>query len=180
MKKGKVISKSQLILAATVIILGAAVWLNVKYSATSNQNTKYLGEAQYVDKTVSSDAVPTSAKADTDYFTTAKAEREKSRKTQSEEIDETIKTAENSADALTAATELKNRLTKRIGAETNIETLLIAKGFSDVLAVISDNDINIIVRSDSDLTNEQTLQIQEIASTQGNITLDKIKILTVK
>ena len=77
MKKGKVFSKSQLTVAVMLVALGAAVWLNSKYLPSS---TKYLGETSYVSNTSSQQSVETSAKAEQDYFTSAKSEREKNRK----------------------------------------------------------------------------------------------------
>ena len=59
MKKGKVFTKSQAILVIMVLCLGAAVWLNMKFSS----GEKYLGEATYVNKeTASGEVVETSAK----------------------------------------------------------------------------------------------------------------------
>ena len=67
------------------------------------------------------------------------------------------------------------------GADTEelLSEMAKAKGFSEVLAVIGDNDINIVVRGSS-LTAAQTLQIQDIAAAQSGYTSDKIKILTVQ
>ena len=77
MKKGKVFTKSQIALALLVVALGAAVWLNTKYTSVSDvQNTvsKYLGGVQYVGNESQSSAVQTGAAAENgDYFTTAKA-----------------------------------------------------------------------------------------------------------
>ena len=75
MKKGKVFTKNQAVLALMVLCLGAAVWLNMKFSSTE----KYLGEATYVSSSSKeSGTVATSAgtkEKDTDYFKTAKTER---------------------------------------------------------------------------------------------------------
>ena len=92
MKKGKVFGKSQIAVTAMVLALGAAIWLNMKYTPSSG---KYLGEASYVSNTSSdSGAVQTSAKAeekDSDYFTATKKERENTRKEAQELIEETLK-----------------------------------------------------------------------------------------
>lgn len=175
MKKGKVLGKSQIILAVMVVALGAAVWFNMRYS--QNSGTKYLGEAQYVDNS-GGEAVETSGTV-ADYFATAREERAKNREEAQSSITETIKTAGAGSEAMSKASEMAATIASRQQIETNIETLLKAKGFSDALAVIGDSDINIIVRGDS-LSLEQTIQIQDIAAAQSGFTLDKIKILTVK
>ena len=174
MKKGKVIGKKQLILAVMVLALGAAVWFNMRYSGG---NTKYLGEAQFVDNS-EGEALETSGNI-SDYFASARAERENTQKSALEDITEAIKAAGGDEAKLQAAADMSAKLSERQLKQANIESLLKAKGFEDALAVISDNDINIIVRAES-LSQAQTMQIQDIASTQSGYSLDKIKILTVK
>lgn len=174
MKKGKVIGKKQLILAVMVLALGAAVWFNMRYSGG---NTKYLGEAQFVDNS-EGEVTQTSAPI-SDYFATAKAERDSAQNEVLESITEAIKAAGGDSAKLKEASDAAARLTEKQLKQNNIENLLKAKGFSDALAVIGENDINIIVRAES-LDNAATLQIQDIASSQSGFSLDKIKILTVK
>ena len=64
-------------------------------------------------------------------------------------------------------------------SEVNIEALLKAKGFDEALAVISDTGISVIVRSEG-LTSAQTLQIQDIVTSETNIQLSNIKIIPIK
>ena len=183
MKKGKVFTKSQIALALLVVALGAAVWLNTKYSSVSDvQDTvsKYLGGVQYVGNESQSSAVQTGAAAESgDYFTTAKAEREKAIKAAQEQIEETLKNENASDDDKKAAVELSASLAKRIEAQTNIENLLKAKGFEKALAVISDETVTVVVKSDGLLASE-TLQIQDIATEHSGIPLSGVKIITVK
>lgn len=174
MKKGKVIGKKQLILAVMVLALGAAMWFNMRYSGG---NTKYLGEAQFVDNS-NGEATQTSAPL-SDYFATAKAERDAAQNEALENITEAIKAAGGDQTKLQGAADMTAKLTEKQLKQNNIENLLKAKGFSDALAVIGDNDINIIVRAES-LDSAATLQIQDIAAAQSGFSLDKIKILTVK
>ena len=63
--------------------------------------------------------------------------------------------------------------------ENNIETLLKAKGFEKVVVVINDTGITVVVKSEG-LTSGQTLQIQDIVTTETNIELSNIKIIPVK
>lgn len=183
MKKGKVFTKSQLALCVMVLALGAAVWLNMKYSSgleTKDNTSKYLGDTQYVGTLSDTSAVQTAGKAEKDdYFTTAKAEREKSLKAAQEQIDETLKSQSATAEDKKAMQTLSAALAKRIEAQANIENLLKAKGFSEALAVISDDSVDIVVRSDGLLASE-TLQIQEIAVAQSGADLSSIKIIPVK
>lgn len=179
MKKGKVFTKSQAILVVMVLCLGAAVWLNMKFSS----GTKYLGEATYVNKDASSqEAIETSAKVDTtdkNYFDNAKKERNAKLKEQQELVEETLRSSSLTDEEKQNATDIIKSLVNRLEQENNIETLLKAKDFADALVVIGDKDINVIVKSEG-LTTTQTLQIQDIITTQTNIPLANIKIVTVK
>lgn len=172
MKKGKVFTKKHIVLAVMVLSLGVAVWLNMKFSSE-----KYLGEATFVSN---NSAVENSAKSESeDYFETAKKDREKA-KTQAEEVitEALKKTPLTDADKKKALS-LTEALTKRIESESNIETLLKAKGFSKALAVIGENNITVVVKSEG-LTTAQTLQIQDIVTEETKIPLGNIKIVIVK
>lgn len=178
MKKGKVLSKGQITVAVMLVALGAAIWLNAKYLPS---DTKYLGEASYVGNT-SEEVVQTSAKSETkkeDYFSSAKAEREKARKEACETIEETIKddklTDEDKKSALAKIEEIGARMEY----ESNIENIIKAKGFEKALAVMTDTGITVIVKSEG-LTTAQTMQIQDIVTEQTTITLENIKIIPIK
>lgn len=174
MKKGKVFGKGQIAVAVMVLALGAAIWLNAKYLPSE---AKYLGEASYVSNS-SEEAVETSAKVQEDYFSKAKSEREKAREEAVETIEETLKNDKLSdADKKSALAKIEE-IGDRIERESNIESLLKAKGFEKTLAVISDTGISVVVESDG-LTSAQTLQIQDIVTEQTNIKLNNIKIIPI-
>lgn len=176
LKKGKILGKSQIVLAVMVAALGLAIWFNVKYS---NNNEKYLGQTEFVDSSESGEAIETGAQAQNDYFSTTRKERDDQRETLKEELDETIKKAGNNTETVKNAVDISASLSARQTAEKNIESLLKAKGFSDVLAIIGDKDINVIVKKEK-LNSSETIQIQDVASAQSGYSVDKIKILTVK
>ncbi len=178
MKKGTVLGKSQIILAVMVVALGAAVWFNVKYSSDAKKDDiKYLGQAEYVDNT-SGEAIQTGAQND-DYFTKAKKERDEERNKVKEELEEAVTKAGKNTEAAKTAVDKAASIASRELAEQNIESLLKAKGFAKAVAIIGDNDVNVVVGGES-LTPQQTLQIQDVAASQSGYTVEKIKILTVK
>lgn len=176
MKKGKVLGKGHIAVVLMVLALGAAVWLNMRFSSQ-----KYFGEAKYVDNS-SGDAVETSASAKEnaeDYFKTAIKERENAMEAAQDLIEETLD-SENVSDAerQEALTSTK-LLAQRIEQESNIETLLKAKGFEKAVAVMGDSGINVVVRSEG-LTTAQTLQIQDIVTSETDVEIGNIKIVAVK
>lgn len=177
MKKGKVLGKGQITVAVMVLALGAAIWLNAKYLPS---DTKYLGEASYVNNTSEEKTIETSAKVEQkdDYFTKAKKEREAARKEACEIIEETIKseklTEEDKKSALLKIEEIGGR----VETESNIEELLKAKGFEKAVVIISDGSVNVVVKSEG-LTSAQTLQIQDIVTKETNISLQDVKIIPI-
>lgn len=177
MKKGKVFGKGQIAVAVMLLALGAAVWLNAKFLPS---DTKYLGEASYVNGTEDEgEVVETAAKAEkTDYFKTAESERESARKKAEETVEELLKSDNLSDEDKKSALAQIEQLGLNIEKESNIETLLKAKGFEDALAVIGEKGISIIVKSEG-LTSAQTLQIQDIVTNETSIALANIKIIPV-
>ena len=175
MKKGKVLGKGQIVAGLMVVALGAAIWLNVKFTSKE----KYLGEATYVNSNTEN-AVQTSGKVQNgDYFSEAIADREKAIKEAQELIEETLKSENLSDDEKQEAIAKTTLLASKIEQANNIETLLKSKGFSKAVAVIGDKNINIVVKAEG-LTTAQTLQIQDIVTAQTDISLGNIKIVTVK
>ena len=180
MKKGKVFGKTQIAVTVMVFALAGAIWLNMKYTPSSG---KYLGEASYVSNSSKSDGtLQTSAKTDEkadDYFTETKKAREKARKEASDSVTETLKNSKLTEEDKKSTLAKVEEMAGRAESESNIEALLKAKGFENVLAVQSDTEISIVVKSEG-LTSAQTLQIQDVVTSQTNIPLSGIKIIPVK
>lgn len=178
MKKGKVLGKTQVTVAIMVLALGSAIWLNTKYLPSG---TKYLGEASFVGNTSGTNAVETSAKVqdNSDYFTTSKKERENIREEAIEQIEKIIKNDKLTDKDKKSAVAKTEEIAQRMEQENNIETLLKAKGFSKVLAVMSDTGISVVVKSEG-LTSQQTLQIQDVIMGETDVELSQIKIIPVK
>ena len=175
MKKGKVLSKGHFALVVMVFILGAAVWLNMKYS---QKTAKYMGESALVSAPSQDDAAMVGTTPQEDYFTKAKNDREKAYQEAEEAVKEAINSAGSNENAVTAATEQAGRLAKRKTDEVAIENLLTAKGFNKTLAVIGDSDVTVVVDK-GEITKQDTVQIQDVVMAQCNISVANIKIISV-
>ena len=77
------------------------------------------------------------------------------------------------------AVKIAGEIAKRIERENNIETLLNAKGFNKCVAVMGDDNITVVVSSNG-LTTAQTMQIQDVITSQTQIGLANIKIIPSK
>ncbi len=181
MKKGKVFHKKQIVIAAMVLALGGAIWLNMKYSAgsggfnTVSSSNKNLGDTKYV---MEEEAVETAANAD--YLAEYKSQRETARNEAIKLVEETLSKTNLSAEEKKAATEKIEQEAQNVLSESNIETTLKAKGFNSSLVMISGENATVIVKSSDGLTSSETLQIQDAVIANSKIELSNIKIVTVK
>ncbi len=179
MKKGKVLTLSQVVVAAMVLVLGAAIWLNTKYSGDiTSKKIKYMGESTLVNEDVSPDAVQTGAKIEEDYFTAAIADRDKAYKEAQQTAEQLLNDIEAENSVKQGAADTLAALAERKVSETKIESVLKAKGFEKSLAVISDGSVTVIVKA-KELSASQTVQIQDAVTTLAGVNLNNIKIVTV-
>ena len=81
--------------------------------------------------------------------------------------------------AKTAAASEAAKIAKNVELENAAETLIKAKGFSDCVVIIADDTASVIVKSDGLLASE-TVQINDIITSQAKISLENIKIIEVK
>lgn len=91
-------------------------------------------------------------------------------------LDEVIADTSASAETVQQALQRKSELASVIAMETEMETLLKAKGFSDVLCTINPESVNIVVQSAS-LTQQQATQIMDIAMSVTGHPASHIRII---
>ncbi len=175
-----------LILAACVAVVGISVYADWSYTrkslqepesyiyntAVSGDRAKILGEATFVGNT--------SETSDTDeqegYFANAAYERQRSRDETLELLQTVVDSSESMPDAKNKALENMTQIAAFMESEANIETLIKAKGFDDCVTVISDNSVNVIVKTTGLLTYE-VAQIREIVMNELKIPAENIKII---
>lgn len=179
MRKSVIINRKSIIMTGLVLALAAAIYLNWQYSGgnniaenTSSRDDATLGQSVYVNKNISS-------ANESDYFTTTATQREKSRNDTIAELDDVINDTKSSNEAKRKAEDNKNTIISNMEKESNIETLVKAKGFEKCIAVVNENSVNVIVRA-NELTSAQTIQINEIVSEQSGFSSENIKIITVE
>ncbi len=179
MRKTRIIGKKQILMFTMVLALGAAVWLNVKYAtngtdyiATSSISDAELGAAKYVaaDNVVSEE----------DYFSKTRSEREETRADETDLLKDTIDSTKSTEEAKNTATAQLTKLTDRMEMEASIESLIKAKGFEDAIAILGDDNCNIVIKSENELKKEETVQILDIVNSVAKINFEKIKIVAVK
>lgn len=180
MKKTKKLKKTHLALAVMVIALGAAVWLNMRYTSTgANGSTdtpsKYLGQAEYVNASVSENS---SESKESDYFVKLRNDRKKARQEALDILEETLDRSDLTEAQKAQAAEKSAALAKATEDEAAIETILKAKGFADVVVVIGESDVNVIVSKTPDAAGVARIQDAVISHTDFDIT--DIKIISAQ
>ena len=189
-KKEKVLKKAAkpLILAACVAVVGVSVYADWSYTqkqaqdtggyiyntAVSGDRAKILGEATFVGSTAETQNAD--ADAEEGYFASAAYERRRSRDETLELLQTVVDSSESMPDAKNKALEDMTQIASFMESETNIETLVKAKGFDDCVAVINEDGINVIVKTTGLLTYE-VAQIREIVMNEVDIPIENIKII---
>lgn len=178
--------RKQLVLASLVLALGAAVYLNWQFAGTNKlpigdaeDTSSQLGAAQLVNnayvETVSDDL---QAKAGTDMFAEARLNRQNSRDEALELLDGVLEDVDADSEAKKAAVEEASAMAQNILKETNVESLLKAKGYEESVAYITAEECSVVVSGN--LQDSDMLIVQEIVMEQTGLTAEKIKIIGTK
>lgn len=192
--------KRQVILAALVVALGAAVYLNWQFSDNKNliatnitQSTRELGEARYVNNVKEEKAVPQETKIDdtqivkaanmsegtSEFFAQAKINRQKARDSATDMAKEILGDIKASESAKSEAVKQAADIAKNIQQESNIESLIKAKGFNECVAFIQNGECSVVVSPDG-VNQNLAIAVKDIVSGQAGIAFDKIKIVEAK
>lgn len=179
------IKKQHILVAALVLALGAAVYLNWQFSGTPlvSSTSKELGAATYVNN----DATATVDEAVSDSVSelTPEGKLAQARTDRTQAQDEALEAAENilslsdsSEDAKTEAVKAANTIEQRILAQSNIEGILAAKGYPSAICYISDSGCAVTMLS-SELTDDAPMIIKEAIMSQSEIPFNNIVIVDV-
>ena len=167
------IGKRNMIIAASVLLIGVAVLLNFVLFTGGNGDDGFDG---YDQPSGSVQETPSEDVGNGTYFSATQVSRQRARDEALEvlqavvdnvEADETVK-AEALAGISTIAAEIQK--------EADIESLITAKGFEQCVAVLNGNAISIVVSADS-LQPAQIAQINEIVYAQTGITPAGVTII---
>lgn len=120
------------------------------------------------------EAVMTSSKL-TDFIIQARIDREQIRSKNKETLLKVINDETVSEKEKTSAVEAMVEITKSSELENTIETLLEAKGFSNVIATLSDSQVDVII-DEQEITDQKRAQIEETIKRKTDISADKIVI----
>jgi stage III sporulation protein AH len=158
--------KSTVVIVA-VLLIGLAVYLNYRWFYDPIESLGY-GENN-MDGNVSDGSQETDSDADAgnDYFTATVLSRSQARDEAIDVLKLVTEDEEASAEAKAEAAAKISKIAVDIQNETNIETLVKAKGFEECVAIIADDAASVIVKSESLQANEAAQILAIVYETTG-------------
>ena len=177
------IGRRNLVIAGAVALIVTAVAVNwvvfrgdgagedgFKYDASAGMSTDYgttLNTGTVGDETAKptgSDANPTD-----NYFSTVEVNRQRARDEALEVLNAVVENDQASEEVKAEALAEIQTIAKEMSQESNIESILMSKGFEQCLAVINGDSANIVVRSEGRLQSAQLAQINAVVFEQAGI-----------
>ena len=109
-----------------------------------------------------------------DFFIEYRLERDKIRSERSDLLRESIKSAKNDESMVRAQDIVLKMITEK-QKETEMESLIKARGFADSLVFIRDNSVSAIVKTNS-LSREEVVQVADVISRVSGVKVEDISI----
>lgn len=174
--------KRNLIIAGAVTLVIAAVAVNwivfsgddekdgYDYDASAGMSTNYgttLNTGAVGDET----SKPTGGEPDStdSYFSSVEVSRQRARDEALEVLNAVVENADASKEVKAEAMAEIQTIAKEMSQESNIESILMSKGFTQCLAVINGDSANIVVRTEGQLQSAQLAQINAVVYEQAGI-----------
>lgn len=173
--------KKNVMAAAVLVTVCAGIYLNWLY--TEDQTTADLTDTLDAQKVLSSDTL---VMADTesenttmtDYFAAVRLSRQEARDSAVSLLQEAMAYSDS-----TAATESNAQLEEIVQmalCEAQIESLVIAKGYADCVAYISDEGISVAVATpEGGMQEEDVAVIADIVISQSDFSMEDIRVVEV-
>ena len=173
------VGKRNFMIIGAVVLIAAAVAINVAvFSGSKNDGFDYdqsagMDGTNLGANTPNTDDTATSVDS---YFSSVQLSRQRSRDEAIEVLQSVVDNASSTAAAKDEALAEIQKLALVMETEANIESLIVAKGFEDCVAVINGDSASIVVKSEG-LIASQISQINEIVYQQAGIEPLNIKII---
>ena len=163
------VGKRNFIIFGAVILIATAVVINVMIFTGEDDGYDYDQSAgMNADESVNTEPSGESEPTADSYFSSVQVSRQRTRDEAIEVLQSVVDNASATETAKNEALAEINKLANVMATEANIEALIVAKGFEECVAVISDGDASIVVKSDG-LSAAQISQINEIVYSKAGI-----------
>lgn len=180
----RLFKNKKLMALALVTALGLAVYLNYAMSTPGTavdaepsepQVGENLGDATFVGAQVS-DPTDTPDAETLTFFEQARENRVTAREEALSILQEVLDSGTASASDKKNATDRATAIAQNVLQESNIESLIEAKGFADSVVYIDGENCSVVVQTE-ELSPQESVQIMEIVLSQSSVKADKIQIM---
>ncbi|MCD7859033.1 MAG: SpoIIIAH-like family protein [Firmicutes bacterium] len=173
--------KKNLLAAAVLLVVCAGIYLNWMYS--SAQDVEALTDTLDAQKVLALDALDADATdgVDTvsDYFAAVRLSRQEARDNAVTLLQEAMAYSEDSEAA--AGSEQLEQIVEQALCEAQIESLIIAKGYADCVAYMSDDGISVAVASpEGGMTQADVALVADIVLSQTGFSLEDVRVVEVQ
>lgn len=176
--------KKNLIAAAVLLVVCAGIYMNWMYA--NDEDVANLTDTLDAEKVLSEDGIVlevdgiTDGVVDTvtDYFAAVRLSRQQARDNAVETIQEAMSYTDGTDGTSSAQLE---EIVQMALSEATIESLVIAKGYADCVAYMSENGISIAVAApEGGIQETDVALIADIVITQTDYTMDQIRVVEVQ
>ena len=175
--------KKNLVAAAVLIAVCVGIYVNWSYSNSSQ--VAELTDTLNQDKILSSDMLVMAPDPDnmqstaSDYFAAVRLSRQQARDSAVNLLQEAMAYSED-AEVSTSSQQLENLVDTAL-CEAQIESLVIAKGYTDCVAYIADDGISVAVSSpEGGIQKSDVAVVADIVMTQSDFKMDDIRVVEVQ
>ena len=177
------VGRRNLVIAGAVTLIVAAVAVNwiifrddgsdsdgYKYDASAGMSTGY-GTTLNTGTVGEETAKPTAGEPDPteSYFSSVEVNRQRARDEALEVLNAVVENDQASEDVKAEALAEIQTIAKEMSQESNIESILMSKGFAQCIAVINGDSANIVVQTEGQLQTAQLAQINAVVYEQAGI-----------
>ncbi|MBE6975741.1 MAG: SpoIIIAH-like family protein [Ruminococcaceae bacterium] len=178
--------KKNLIAAAVLLVVCAGIYMNWMYS--NAQSVDNLTDTLDAEKVLSENGlildgqdvlVNGDSNTVTDYFAAVRLSRQEARDSAVSLLQEAM--AYGDGAQTTASQEQLEQIVQTALCEAQIESLIIAKGYTDCVAYMNENGISVAVASpEGGMQQADVSVIADIVITQSGFTLEQIRVVEVQ
>ena len=171
----KQVWKRRAVVAAVLVLVGTSVYLNWRYTGSvADSEKKVLGQSALVNGETT-DAEATAA--GDDYFATARLSRKQARDTAISMLQEAQVDENATEDVLNEASQTLQVLAAYTVAESQIESLVVAKGYADCVVFMGEETVSVVVSDPDGLDAVDVARIKDIVVSETGYTPEQIKIM---
>ena len=166
--------------AAVLLLVCASVYMNWRYTDDIQKNAgKTLGQTTLVSSQDGEKGTePTAAPAEDDYFATARLSRKQARDNAISMLKEAERDENAQQSVLNEASQTLQVLAAYTVAESQIESLVTAKGYADCVVFMGAESVSVVVAPpEGGLTATDAARIKDIVISETDYTAQQIKIM---